>query len=327
MRNGRVLGVGSPLVDLLARVPDSYLEFAGGAKGGMEMVDSVRQRELVDRLPVVPDRAPGGSAANTVFGLARLGHRGALLGKLGADETAGFYRAGMRAAGLDESCLIVGAGQTTGICLSLVTPDTERTMRSDLGASATLAAAEVESVDFTGFDLVLIEGYLLFLPGEVFETVLRKARAAGCEVAFDLASFEVVRIFRDRILEALAQSVDIVFANADESVALWGEIPETAQLEKFAELCPVAALKLGRRGALVAIGDERAEVAAHVVEALDTTAAGDLWAAGFLHGYLCGESSAVCGDYGARTAAEVVQVMGTGISDAVWKKLNIELGN
>ena len=318
-----ILGVGSTLVDLLARVDDSFLQTIDGEKGGMVMVDPLWQEQTIAHLPQPPVRAPGGAAGNTLFALARLGNPCAMLGKIGNDEAGNFYRDALRACGASDACLVISDRIPTGRCLALVTPDSQRTMRTDLGASATLSADEAAAADFSPYQLVYVEGYILFL-GEVFETVLRRARESGCKVAVDLASFEVVRLFRDRIEHALRHYVDLVFANEDEAAALWPGAPEDELLRNLADCCPVAALKLGARGARVAAGTESVTVTARPVTAVDTTAAGDLWAAGFLHAYLAGKPLAACAGFAAAVAAEVVQVMGSVIPPAGWTRLEQE---
>ncbi len=322
MTNPGVLAVGSALVDLLAPIGEDFLLTIDGEKGGMNMVDPAWLDETVARLPIPPVLVPGGAAGNTLFAMARLGNRASMLGKIGRDATGEFFRKALLECGASDNCLICGSGQPTGRCLSLITPDSERTMRSELGAAATLRAEDVAKADFSAHRLVYIEGYILF-QGEVFETAISMAKEADCEVAIDLASFEVVRLFRDRIEQALGD-VDIVFANEDESTAMWGNIPLEEQLARFADRCATAALKIGAEGSMIASGGQVFRVPARRVRPVDTTAAGDLWAAGYLHGYLAGLSPDKCGTFASAVAAEVVQVMGSALPEDTWRRLRSE---
>lgn len=315
----RTLGVGSPLLDILARVDDAFLERVPGAKGGMLMLPAAALAELVRALPVPPQRTAGGAAGNTIFALAELGDEVGLLGKLGDDEEGRLYLEQLRALGGSTAELALSAEVPTGVCLSLITPDAERTMRPHLGAALTLTAAEVERVDFHRYGRLYIEGYLLASP--VFPLVLRKGRQAGCQMALDLASFEVVAAERARLLQILPADIDLVFANADEAAALYPGCNLEEQLRRLAQACPIAVIKLGREGAVVRRGAETVRVAAPAVPAVDTTGAGDLWAAGFLHGLNRGLPLATCAEFGALTAAEVVQVVGAKIAAARWSCL------
>lgn len=323
----KVLAVGSALVDVLALVDESFLPLAGGEKGGMMMVDAAFQDNLIAKLDRPPAYAPGGAAGNTIFGLGKLGVPVAMLTKVGRDEEAEFYRRELRAAGGSDEEFIETALAATGRCLSLVTPDSERTMRSHLGASQLLTADEVRAVDFGKYNLVFVEGYMLFLP-EVVETVLREAKKAGCRTALDMASFEVVRIFRDPLFGLFnAGLVDFIFANEDEAGALFeGVSDEESMVRKLGTLCEVAALKVGRRGSYVVRGPELVRIAPVTVEnPIDTTAAGDLWATGFLYGYLHGKPLAECGYAASLVSSEVVKVMGSALAPEVWEKLQSTL--
>ena len=323
----RFLGVGSPLLDLLAHVDDAFLGAnVPGAKGGMEMVEPEFQRKIIAKLSLQPQRVPGGSAGNTIFALARLGEKVAMFGKLGRDENGDFYRRRLRELGGDDSEFVAVNDAPTGVCMSLITPDAERTMRSALGASLLLAPEEVGRVDFRHYDFVYIEGYMLYSP--VLDRVLEAAKAAGCRIGFDLASFEVVRNFRDRLPELLQKYVDVLFANADEAGELLGRDLEVgAWLETLSGWCDIAAVKLGRKGAAIRRGSETVRVDALLVEnPVDTTAAGDLWAAGFLHGLSVGAELRRCGEFGSLLSSEVVKVVGSELPEKVWAQIHRHIG-
>ena len=322
MRNSTMglIGVGSALVDQLAHVPESFLARVPGDKGGMELVDAAGMAALVEQLPTPPTRAPGGSAANTMVGAAHLGLKTGFLTKVGADEAVDYYRAAAASAGVDVSPFKVSQQTPTGCCLSLITPDSQRTMRTFPGASATLTAEDVGLADFEGYSHAHLEGYLLF-DEPLFLHLLTSARAAGCCIALDLAAREVVLAARPRLPQLLERYVDIVFANEDEAAAFSGQGSELAALGKLAGLCEIAVVKLGARGALVQRGKEVAQIEAPSVRAVDSTGAGDLWAAGFLCGLLNGASLSQAGQIGAALGAAVVQVTGAVLPEDTWVQL------
>jgi len=320
----RIIGVGSALVDQLAQVPEAFLATVRGGKGGMVLVDDAEMAAVLARLPRPPAQAPGGSAANTAVGAARLGLPARLLAKVGADANGAFYRQALDAAGVAGVALKESADAPTGRCLALVTPDRQRTMRTCLGASATLSPAEITVADFADCALAHIEGYLLFNDA-LMQHVLATAKAAGCRVSLDLAAPEIVREKRAVLPRLLREYADIVFANEDEAAEFAGTRDARAALQQLRACCPTAAVKLGVRGALIAHGNEVCEVPARVVKAVDTTGAGDLWAAGFLYGLLNGLSPYDAGCCGAWAGAEVVQVTGAVIPEQGWQRLRCEI--
>ena len=322
----KILGVGSPLVDLLINVDDAFLkEHVSGAKGGMEMVEPELIRSLVEKAGVKAEQAPGGSAGNTIFALAKMGVSCAMLGKLGEDAFGDFYRSEFKKNGGSDAYFIATSDAPTGKCLSIVTPDAERTMRSALGASLLLQKEEIEKVDFSPFDLVYIEGYMLFSP--VFDTLIRRAKAAGCRIGFDLASFEVVGIFKEKLLsDILPNYVDLLFANEEEASALLGELPPEEMADRLSRICEIAVVKSGVRGSIAVRGGEKAFVPAFVVEhPVDTTAAGDLYAAGFIRGLAAGAPLSKCGAVGSRISSEVVKVFGSVLGKEAWDKVFEEI--
>ena len=321
----QVIGVGSPLVDILARVSDTFVSGIPGAKAGMELVDAKGMTALTKTLePGATTRAAGGSAANTTVALTRLGLRTTFLGKLGRDPLSEFYLQNCAAAGLDGSHFKFSDVTPTGQCLCLVTPDSERTCRTFLGAASLLSPGEISAADFRGVDHAHIEGYLLF-NRELALKVLESAKSAGCRISLDLASFEVVKANADIMGDLLTDYVDMVFANAEEGKAFAGADEPEAMLRALGRHCRIAVIKLGADGALLKCGDQQAKVPALKVKAVDTTGAGDLWAAGFLYGQFAGQDLAACGRFGARLAAEVVGIVGANIPAERWGQLREEL--
>jgi sugar/nucleoside kinase (ribokinase family) len=316
----RMIGIGSALVDVLARVPEDFVAGLPGGKGGMVLIDGPEMAELLGRLPADASLVPGGSAANTILGLGQLGLQGRLLAKVGRDEHGELYRGNALAAGVDGVAFKVNPEVPTGTCISLVTPDSERTMRTYLGAAATMTPEDVSVADFADCAHAHIEGYMLF-NRELMMHLLKTAKAAGCTVSLDLASYEVVGACSDILADLLGEYVDVVFANEDEAAAFVGSKDEEAALSRLAELCDIAAVKLGKRGALIRRGDELAQVGPRSIPPVDTTGAGDLWATGFLYGLFTDRTLAECGEFGALVADEVIQVMGAAIPPARWRAL------
>ncbi len=310
-----IIGAGAPILDTLAFVDDAFLNSIHGKKGGMELLSSEAFDALVTRLPGECSHACGGSAGNTIFTMARLGCRTRFLGKLGSDQAGAEFLNRFLSIGGDGEAFKQGPGANAR-CLSLITPDGQRTMRTDLGASATLCAEELSEADFAGCRHCHIEGYLLHTPPFVGR-ILELASGAGATVSLDLASFEVVHARRAELKRLLqgprAGGVDLVFANEDEAQAWFGP---GAGLEKSARLFAapglIGVVKCGAQGAFVAHAEAVHRIApVPVKEVVDTTGAGDFWAAGFLYAWLRGASLPECGALGSQLGAAVVQQLGT----------------
>ena len=314
-----LIGVGSPIMDLLAPVPDAFLAQVAGAKGGMVLVDPPEMQRILALLDRAPACTTGGSAANATLNAARLGLHTTFLGKLGNDELAEAYRHRFEAAGVD-SHRFKQAALPNARCLALVTPDAQRTMRTCLAAAMTLAPSEISAADFRGCRHAHIEGYLVFNQA-LADAVLDSARAAGCTVSLDLASFEVVNASRDWLLGQLHRGLDVVFANEDEIRALFqDQTSDYASLaRRLAGHGVLAAVKIGKAGAWLAQGEALHRVAPVAVsDVVDTNGAGDAWAAGFLFGHLRGWPLPACGALASLLGAETVRHMGPIIPDSAW---------
>jgi sugar/nucleoside kinase (ribokinase family) len=318
-----LIGVGAPIMDLVASVPESFLAHAGGEKGGMVMVDADEIARLVALLPTPPIITPGGSAANTTFNANRLGLCTAFVGKLGNDELARTYRTRFASAGVDVSRFKQG-DLPNARCLILTTPDAQRTMRTCLGAVMSLSPDEISAADFSGARHAHIEGFVVFNQA-LAEKILASARAAGCTVSLSFASFEVVAAARDWLLGQLKQGLALVFANDDEARTLFPDLPAktpddyAAHARRFAGFGGTAAITLGKDGAWLARGNELHRVAPVIVsDAIDTNGAGDAWAAGFLSAWLRDRPLPVCGKVASLLGAQTVRHMGPVIPDAHW---------
>ncbi|HTO02512.1 MAG TPA: adenosine kinase [Opitutus sp.] len=318
-----LIGVGSPIMDLLAPVPESFLQHVAGEKGGMVLVDHDEMHRILSLLEVVPAYSTGGSAANAAFNAARLGLRTSFLGKLGNDALADSYRSSFEAVGVDTSHFKRGA-LPNARCLALVTPDAQRTMRTCLAAAMTLAPDEISVADFHGCRHAHIEGYLVFNQS-LADAVLSAARAAGCTVSLDLSSFEVVNASRSWLFSQFRKGIDIVFANEDEIRALFeDQTSEYADLaRRLASHGVLAAVKMGGEGAWLAHESNLHRIEPVIVsDLIDTNGAGDAWASGFLYGYLRDWSLSEAGALASLVGAETVRHLGPIIPHARWQELH-----
>lgn len=314
----KVLGVGAALVDLLIQVDEEWITRKGQAKGGMHMVDWATMGRMLGDVSSQVETVPGGSACNTLVGLSRLGGRSAFLCKIGDDELGELFAAHLKSNKVESFARL--SSSPTGRVLSAVTPDAQRTMFTFLGASAEIAPPDATDEIFQDSQVLYLEGYLAY-NAPMLRTVANQAKAHGLQVVLDFGSFGVVNDCRG-LLDELLQSglIDVIIANEDEAMA-FTTIEEELACEHLAKLAKVAVVKLGKKGALIASGEQLIRVEAKVVEAKDTTGAGDLWAAGFLYGYLNGWTLEKCGTLASAVAAEVVQVLGPSIPDAGYERL------
>ena len=322
----KIAGLGGPVIDILIRVDDALLaSHVRGEKGGMNKISGSEQRRIIAALlneGCTPAYAIGGSAFNTVGAIARLGVRTSFIGKTGKDEAAEFFRRSYREIGGDCSSLKATGRSPSATVLCLVTPDSQRTMRSSLAASLLMRPEDLSDDDFADIAHLHIEGYQFFNPGLVRQAV-KMAKKHDCSVSLDLASFEVVRRFRCELEEVLPR-IDIVFANEDEArefTGVKGEVDPVAALKVFSRYCNIAVVKNGASGAWIERGEEIVHVDALRAEAVDTTGAGDFWQAGFLYGLFHDWSLEKAGELGARLAAEVVKVLGAQLPDSIWAKI------
>lgn len=314
------VGVGAALVDLLLEEKDEFLRGMGADKGGMTLVENDIIQTALQKTASEMRTVPGGSACNTLVGIGNLGGRARMIGRVGRDGNAEHFRAGLRRAGV-ESHLRVSDAEATGRVLSVVTPDAQRTMFTFLGASSGLKPEDIGDADFQDAALVHLEGYLLF-NRPVVDRVLELARKHQVKIALDLGSFQVVEICRELIDELFARRlIDILLANEDEARAYTG-LGDSDSLEIFAGKVDKAVVKIGRDGALVAQGSERLKVDAHLVKAIDTTGAGDLWASGFLYGLNHDLSLENSANLGCKIGSEVVQVLGAVIPSEGWNRIH-----
>jgi sugar/nucleoside kinase (ribokinase family) len=323
-----LIGVGSPIMDLLAEVPFAYLQdHVAGEQGGMVLVNDEEMSAMLAALGESPTLSTGGSAGNCTLNATRLGLRTAFLGKLGNCDVADAYRERFAEVGINTSRFKTGAVPNAR-SLILTTPDADRTMRTDLGAAMTLSPDEISPADFADGRHVHMEGYLV-VNEALADAVLAAARTAGCTVSVDLASFEVINATRPWIFKQLASGIDIVFANEDEIRALFeGEnSPYDELARRLADHGVIACVKVGKDGAWIARGDELHRIAPVVVDqVIDTNGAGDSWAAGFLSAHLRGKSLPESGTRASHVGAATVQHLGPILPDEQFAALKQRLG-
>jgi sugar/nucleoside kinase (ribokinase family) len=307
-----VVGIGNALVDVLTQEADAFLAAQGLIKGAMQLVDEARARELYAAMgPAI--EVSGGSAANTVVGVASFGGRAHYVGKVRDDQLGEVFRHDLRAVGVGYSTPPATSGPATGRCLIVVTPDAQRTLTTYLGASSHLGPADVDRDLIARAAILYLEGYL-FDPPEAqraFRVAAETAHGAGRRVALTLSDPFCVDRHRAAFLELVEGHVDILFANEAEICSLYKVTDFDAALRQVRQHCAVAALTRSERGSVVVAGDDVHVVAAAPVRAVvDTTGAGDLYAAGFMVGLSRGLDLPTCGRLGSLAAGEVISHVG-----------------
>ena len=319
----RVVGVGSVLVDILVPATDGFVGRSGVPKGGMVYFDADTIQQVLQRADSSQVRVvPGGAACNTIIGVASLGGSTRFLGKRGQDEFGQRFEKDLSRRRVDPHLIQVPT--PTGRVLSLITPDSQRTMLTYLGASAEMTALEIQDDFFDDAAVAVIEGYLVY-NRELFLHALQKAQTAGARILLDLASFTVVEENKAFLAAVVEEYVDIVVANEDEAAIFTGTPSETEALKALAELAEVAVVKLGARGSLIAAEGHVHFVAPYGAgDIIDTTGAGDLWAAGFLYGLTAGMPLEQCGRLASVCGYEVCRVMGACIPDTTWQRIREE---
>ncbi len=307
-----VLGIGNAIVDVLAHVDEDFLVRHDLVKGAMRLIDEVEAQELYESLGPTLEMS-GGSAANTIAGVASFGRRAAFIGKVRNDQLGEVFAHDIRSLGVHFDTPPATEGPTTARCLVLVTPDGERTMNTWLGAAQNLGPEDVDEALVRESAIVYLEGYLWDPPHakEAFRKAADIARAAGRKVALTLSDSFCVDRHRDSFLELIETSVDILFANEAEIKSLYQVRYFDDAMHAVKAHCPLAVLTRSAAGSVVVEGDDVHVIEAHPVKkVVDATGAGDLFAAGFLAGYVEGRPVAECARLGALAAAEIIQQLG-----------------
>ena len=308
-----VLAIGNAIVDVITDADDGFLSAQGLDKGSMRLIDEGEAVRLYGAMG--PGReVSGGSAGNTAAGLAALGLKAGFIGQVASDELGDIYRHDISSAGVSFTTPARGDVGASARCLILVTPDAQRTMNTFLGAAQRLPAAAISADEVASAKILYLEGYLWDPeePRAAMEAAIDAARTAGTKVAFTLSDSFCIARHRDDFVRLIDDGrIDILFANEDEILALAGEAGFEASVASVAPRVPVLVVTRSEKGAVALAGGERAEVPAEpIAKLVDTTGAGDLFAAGFLAGQARGKSLETSLKLGAIAAAEVIQHYG-----------------
>jgi sugar/nucleoside kinase (ribokinase family) len=308
-----VLAIGNAIVDVIAAADDGFLASEGLDKGGMRLIDAEEATRLYEKMGAGRETS-GGSAANTVAGIAALGGRAAFIGQVADDQLGGVFSHDIRGLGVEYDTPAIDRGVPTARCLILVTPDAQRTMNTFLGASQHLPAAALDPRQIEDAAILYLEGYLWDPeePRAAMVQAIEIARGAGRKVAFTLSDSFCIARHREGFLGLVDGGfVDILFANEDEIKALSGKSDFDAALEAVRSKVPLLVVTRSEKGAVAIADGERVEVPAEpVARVIDTTGAGDLFAAGFLAGQAQGRSVEQSLRMGAIAAAEVISNYG-----------------
>lgn len=308
-----VIGIGNALVDVLSHEADDFLDAHGVVKGSMSLIDSDRAHLLYDAMGPATEIS-GGSAANTMVGIASFGGSAAFVGRVRDDQLGTVFAHDIRAAGVGFEIPPATAGPSTGRCLILVTPDAERTLNTYLGAATEIGPEDITSAGVATAQVTYLEGYLFDQPSakEAFRHAAALAHEADRRVALTLSDGFCVERHRADFIALVEDEIDILFANENEICALYDVGEFDAALHNVLHHCEVAALTRSAKGSVVVSGDDVHVIDAHPVpgDVVDTTGAGDLYAAGFLFGFTHGYDLGRCGRLGALAAAEVISHLG-----------------
>lgn len=307
-----VVGVGNAIVDVLARSSDAQVRDLGLAKGAMTLIEADEAEALYAQMGAGVE-VSGGSAANTLVGVASLGGRGAYVGKVRDDQLGQVFRHDLRAAGVAFRTAPATSGRSTARCLIFVTPDAQRTMQTDLGVSVELGPEDIDVATIQGSAVTYLEGYLFDRePAKAaFVRAAEIAHAAGRRVALTLSDPLCVERHRASFMHLVSGHVDVLFANAAEITSLFEIDDFDAAVAQIRGHCAIAALTRGPGGSLIVTEDDVATIAAEPVpRVVDTTGAGDLYAAGVLFGLTRGYEIETCGRVGSIASAEVISHYG-----------------
>jgi fructokinase len=302
-----ILGIGNAMVDVVTRVEDTFLSRHDMHKGAMILVDAAAAETLYAAMPPGTESS-GGSAGNTCAVASVLGARVAYLGKVANDQLGDVFAHDMRAIGVDFPSARLSGGAPTARCLILVTPDGQRTMNTYLGACVTFGEEDVDENIVAAASVTYLEGYLFDPPAAqaAFRRAAAAAHKAGRQVALSLSDAFCVGRHREAFRDLVAGHVDILFANETEITALYEKNTFEEAADAVRAEVALAALTRSEAGSVILRGSETVTVSAEPVKVVDTTGAGDAYAAGFLAGWTSGKSLAICGRMGSLAAAEII---------------------
>lgn len=321
---GKVLGMGNALVDILLRLDDeSVLKQFKLPKGSMQLVDSVLANKVEQATQKYSrSLASGGSAANTIHGLACLGVETGFLGKVGKDSWGDFFRKDMESRNI--STQLLESSNESGRALALITPDSERTFATFLGAAVELSASDLPLNLFSGYSVFHVEGYLV-QNRMLISDAMKRAKEEGLKVSLDLASFNIVEENIDFLKDITEKYVDILFANEDEAKAFTLGLENEEALDAMEAMSELIILKKGVDGSLIRHRNKTYHIDVVPATSIDTTGAGDLYASGFLYGWMNALPLQKCGQIGALIAARVIEVIGPKMDEDTWNNIRQEI--
>jgi len=312
-----LVAIGNALVDVLANLSEEFIADQhakhGMEKGGMTLIDEERSNELYGLMGTDTEMSSGGSAGNTLAGFVSFGGKGAYIGKVADDQLGDAFKGDLENAGVFFETARLTGDLSTGRCLVLITPDAERTMNTFLGAATELGPDDIAEDTIAKAKVTYLEGYLFDKSEakQAFYKAARLAKKAGRKVSLTLSDSFCVGRHREDFLDLVDNHVDVLFANADEIKSLYETEDLEAALSNVADVCEIAAITRGKDGAVILSGGKRIDIpAAKVEHVIDTTGAGDQYAAGFLYGYTQGYDLEKCGKLGALAAADVISHKG-----------------
>lgn len=319
----RVLGMGNALVDILIRVSsEDILTAYSLPKGSMQLIDRELSDRIMSALPIDQMKlVSGGSAANTIHGLARLGIPTGYVGSIGTDELGDFFRKDMAEENIQP--VLFESELATGRAITFITPDSERTFATYLGAASSLSPGYISPALFHDYDVFYMEGYLV-QDQALVEKAMDCARQLGLKIALDMASYNVVEANREYLTEIIGRYVDIVFANQEEARALTGMGLEES-LQRLSEMCNITVIKTGENGSVVRNEGRDYYSRALPVTPVDTTGAGDLYASGFLYGLIMDYPLELCADLGSLLAGNIIGVIGTKMDNYRWSAIEKQI--
>ena len=316
----KIIGIGNALVDALVTLPnDELLHAFGLPKGSMTLIGDEEQQRIQECFASLEvQRATGGSAGNTMLALSKLGIKPGFIGTVGNDVTGDFFAANCAKCGITP--FLTRLPIQSGIAYTFISPGGERTFATYLGAAAMMGPDDLKPEMFEGYDYLYVEGYLVQNHALILRAV-EMAKERGLKVCLDLASYNIVAADHEFFTRLVEDYVDVVFANEEEARAFAMADPDEA-LQHLHSLCEVAVVKLGPAGSSIMREDEKVLVEAWPVDkVVDTTAAGDFYAAGVMYGLMNDCSLMQCAKVGTILSGHVIQIVGTQLSEDTWNRI------
>lgn len=315
----KILGMGNALVDVLVRINDDKLLYDMQLpKGSMQLIDEQKLKTISNEINKLNKIiVSGGSAANTIVGLSRLGIDTGFIGRIGKDNFGEYYKNDLAKNNVKSH--LTEVDEVSGIASTFISHDGQRTFGTYLGAAALLNANDLNESDFADYSYFYIEGYLV-QSHDLIERAIVLAKQSGAKIILDLASYNVVEENKEFLNRIIPQYVDIIFANEEEASSFFGLSAEEV-VSILARDTDIAIVKTGSKGSWVQQGDNKIFVPALTVDCVDTTGAGDLYAAGFIFGLIKNRSLKECGEMGTLLAANVIQAVGAKIEDNKWNEI------